>query len=228
VFLVGLEMLNGADNQTDNGFYWSGSASSFYGTFQVPRPNAGHALSCPTLQPHSYTTRRVSGVIYRSARGASVKCLASSRYAGGENAVLLRRPGHWAIGRAVRRSMHKLIAASVEMTGHGAFGGFPLVFFIEKCNQFTDVSAGMASENRRHHIDAGETVLARSASVGCCLRPTAAGSRATELFGCGGRLKPCCRLLLSCGRRGWHLSSDSTSINCASLQQLDDRSLFRL
>ena len=46
------------------------------------------------------------------------------------NAALLRRPGDWPISRAVRRSMYKLVAASIEMAGHRTFGGLPLVFSI--------------------------------------------------------------------------------------------------
>ncbi len=85
----------------------------------------------------------------------------------------------------------------------------------------------MAPENRGYHVDACEAaVLACSASVGSCLRLAAANLTITpELVvrsGCGRRF------LHFGGRRGWHLPRDTTSISCASLKQLDNRSLLRL
>src|SRR5262249_44208957 len=65
------------------------------------------------------------------SRGGAVNRGVSCRAAWWRNAVLLRRPGDWAIGRAVRRSMHKLVAANIEMTGYDAFSAPPVVCFIE-------------------------------------------------------------------------------------------------
>ena len=100
-------------------------AFSFYGSSGSPI----RAQATPTL-PYA-----PASLLYHlrplPARGDAVKRRASSRAARWRNAALLRRPGDRAIGRAVRRSMHKLIAARVEMTGHCAFGSFPVVFFIE-------------------------------------------------------------------------------------------------
>jgi len=88
----------------------------------------------------------------------------------------------------------------------------------------------MAPENRGYQVDAGEAaVLVCSASVesGLCL--AAANLTITpDLLARSGYLCVGRRLLHRCGRRGWHLPRDSTSISCASLKQLDDRSLLRL
>src|SRR6266852_3772524 len=88
----------------------------------------------------------------------------------------------------------------------------------------------MAPENRGYHVDACEAaVLDCSASVGSCLRLAAANLTITpELVvrsGCLGAGRSC---LLFGGRRGGHLPRDTTSISCASLKQLDDRSLLRI
>jgi hypothetical protein len=59
--------------------------------------------------------------------GGAVKFLCVRAAEGG----LLQRPGDEAIGHAIRRSMHELVTASIEMAGDCAFGGLPAVFFIE-------------------------------------------------------------------------------------------------
>jgi hypothetical protein len=44
--------------------------------------------------------------------------------------ALLRRPGDRTIGRAIGRSVQKLVAVGVEMAGYCALGGRPVVFSI--------------------------------------------------------------------------------------------------
>ena len=92
------------------------------------------ALYCSDfLVPHSALALLLSFKPRRRRRdlpprsGGAVKFLCVRATEGG----LLQRPGDEAIGRAIRRSMHELVTASIEMAGDCAFGGLPAVFFIE-------------------------------------------------------------------------------------------------